>query len=601
MVNIKKSRLREYFLRKSGLAEIPLLLGLMFMAIAVPLITKLTQQNLDTRNRAGYNCSDPGAVAPCSTLVCCDGRAGVPTAPGSPVCQCPSTPIPTITPIWPIPTTIVFPTSTPANRCFCVTSSCDPASSCWMGTSGPFLCPNACGPTKTPTPGACRSIGNYTCAGTCASGGSCIADTISTCKCSTCLPANTTCTLGATDPCCLPNVCRQFGDTDLWTCQTALSPTKTPTPTPGACRSVGNYTCAGTCASGSCIADTISTCKCAVAPTATKTPTPANRCFCVTSSCDPASSCWMGTSGPFLCPNACGPTKTPTPGACRSIGNYTCAGTCASGGSCIADTISTCKCAVAPTATPANRCFCVTSSCDPASSCWMGTSGPFLCPNSCAPTATPTPANRCYCAISSCDPASSCWMGTSGPFLCPNACAPTKTPTRTLTPTRTPTPGVVVPSATPTNGTGIPSLTPTSGSVNPTNTPTSSPSSCKQCPSDFGCYRYVNGTATEYRWFVSGYVATNYNKVADQDCVNNSVVKPSFKGKENGDANCDGLINGSDYSIWRREYIDISGRNPVLSNTWEADFTGPAGRCEGFVDGYDYSLWRRQYYYFLGQ
>jgi hypothetical protein len=135
----------------------------------------------------------------------------------------------------------------------------------------------------------------------------------------------------------------------------------------------------------------------------------------------------------------------------------------------------------------------------------------------------------------------------------------------------------------------------------PTNTPvvvaTATPGlGCKQCPSTFGCYQYVNGSNTEYRWFVPGYVSLNFVKISDQTCINNSVAKPTFKGKENADANCDGYINGADYSIWRREYIDISQTEPVVRSTWEADFN-----CDKVVNGYDFSLWNTRYHQLLGQ
>ena len=68
------------------------------------------------------------------------------------------------------------------------------------------------------------------------------------------------------------------------------------------------------------------------------------------------------------------------------------------------------------------------------------------------------------------------------------------------------------------------------------------------------------------------------------------VIKPMYIGKGGGDANCDGLVNGVDYSIWRKEYIDICKTLPVIRNTWEADFN-----CDGTVGAYDYSLWRRGY------
>ncbi|MFA6518420.1 MAG: hypothetical protein WCV93_02085, partial [Candidatus Shapirobacteria bacterium] len=46
----------------SGLAQIPLIIGLLLMAVAIPAATKLVQENNDTRNRAQEGgCGDPGA------------------------------------------------------------------------------------------------------------------------------------------------------------------------------------------------------------------------------------------------------------------------------------------------------------------------------------------------------------------------------------------------------------------------------------------------------------------------------------------------------------------------------------------------------------
>ena len=67
------------------------------------------------------------------------------------------------------------------------------------------------------------------------------------------------------------------------------------------------------------------------------------------------------------------------------------------------------------------------------------------------------------------------------------------------------------------------------------------------------------------------------------------VVKPAWLGKGGADANCDGYVDGSDYSIWRREYVDLDG-DMVKKETWEADLN-----CDQYADGADYSLWRRQY------
>ena len=64
----------EYMTRKMrGLAQIPLIIGLVIMAIAVPVATRLVEQNQDTRRSAvgdGGNVSLPGIELPAS----CGGR-----------------------------------------------------------------------------------------------------------------------------------------------------------------------------------------------------------------------------------------------------------------------------------------------------------------------------------------------------------------------------------------------------------------------------------------------------------------------------------------------------------------------------------------------
>lgn len=118
-------------------------------------------------------------------------------------------------------------------------------------------------------------------------------------------------------------------------------------------------------------------------------------------------------------------------------------------------------------------------------------------------------------------------------------------------------------------------------------TPTPITGKCKRCPSDFECYSNGN----EKRWFADGYVMEGF--VAGGNC--SGVAKPNYVGKENGDANCDGVVDGNDYSIWRKEYVDVSRGEVVVRNNWEADFTGVGGKCDGVVDGNDYSLWRARY------
>lgn len=152
------------------------------------------------------------------------------------------------------------------------------------------------------------------------------------------------------------------------------------------------------------------------------------------------------------------------------------------------------------------------------------------------------------------------------------------TPNPTASPTKTPTPTA---SKTPT-----PTLTPTTML-----SPTPTVFNCdNECPSDFECY--YSPKYNEYRWFVTGYVMADFEETTAPDC--GGVAKPTFKGKAGADANCDGYIDGSDYSIWRGEYMDRGASGNV--GRWEADFTGGGdGRCNGYTSGDDYSLWRRQY------
>lgn len=113
---------------------------------------------------------------------------------------------------------------------------------------------------------------------------------------------------------------------------------------------------------------------------------------------------------------------------------------------------------------------------------------------------------------------------------------------------------------------------------------------CKECPNDFSCY----GNSTGYKWFASGYVADGYTQVPENYCTSTGVIKPTWKGKVKGDANCDGSITVADYSVWQSEYSSIGGY-AVNSADWEADFTGNAGVCDGVVNGADFSLWRRSF------
>ena len=109
--------------------------------------------------------------------------------------------------------------------------------------------------------------------------------------------------------------------------------------------------------------------------------------------------------------------------------------------------------------------------------------------------------------------------------------------------------------------------------------------SCKECPNNFQCY----GNPTYgYKWFVPGYQMSGFDLSVPAYCA--GIPVPTWKGKAKGDANCDGVIDGADYSIWRKEYKDVSNGQPVSSTTWESDFS-----CDRVVDGNDFSIWRRSY------
>jgi hypothetical protein len=115
---------------------------------------------------------------------------------------------------------------------------------------------------------------------------------------------------------------------------------------------------------------------------------------------------------------------------------------------------------------------------------------------------------------------------------------------------------------------------------------------CTECSKTFKCYS--NGT--EFKWFVDGFAMTGFNKVTTGTNVTtcNGVAKPTFLGKSKGDANCDGVININDYSLWHTEFYS-GDAGSVVKKTWNADFTGPNGKCDGKVDIRDFSLWHSNF------
>jgi hypothetical protein len=175
---------------------------------------------------------------------------------------------------------------------------------------------------------------------------------------------------------------------------------------------------------------------------------------------------------------------------------------------------------------------------------------------------------------------------------------PTITPlaTKTLVPTKTPvvspteTPIEVLPTNTPV--VVLPTRTP-SPVKTVTPVPTSPLSLCTECSNNFKCYVSLG----EYKWFTSGLAMQGFALTTDPLC--GGVPKPQFLGKSKGDANCDGAIDTADYSLWHKEFYD-GDAGVIVSNQWNADFTGPDGVCDGIVDTADYSLWHKYFYELIG-
>ncbi len=85
----KLAKIINFFRSNSGLAELPLMIGLLIMAIAVPVATKLVQENQNPENRA-YEPTDrgcPSGYYMCNTG-CCKVGTAKPTTPPSSTKKC---------------------------------------------------------------------------------------------------------------------------------------------------------------------------------------------------------------------------------------------------------------------------------------------------------------------------------------------------------------------------------------------------------------------------------------------------------------------------------------------------------------------------------
>ena len=152
-------------IKRKGLAQIPLMIGLLIMAVAVPVATKLVQESQDTRNQAANPCGGLGAGCSTSLGGCCSGY----------VCTygfCTKAPVPTCRSLG-NPCDINNPCCSPYTCSGSYGGTCK-SSVTATNTPKPTSTPTK-KPTATPVPGACNSgnVGNCGTAGGCSSGKKC--------------------------------------------------------------------------------------------------------------------------------------------------------------------------------------------------------------------------------------------------------------------------------------------------------------------------------------------------------------------------------------------------------------------------------------------
>ena len=62
--------------RISGFAQLPLIIGLLIMAVAIPVAARLAQMNQETRRSAAESYGSCGRTADCASKTGCKGTAG---------------------------------------------------------------------------------------------------------------------------------------------------------------------------------------------------------------------------------------------------------------------------------------------------------------------------------------------------------------------------------------------------------------------------------------------------------------------------------------------------------------------------------------------
>ncbi len=524
-------------IKRKGLAQIPLMIGLLIMAVVVPVATKLVQESQDTRNQAA-GCLNQYCA---SNSACCTGYICQ-----NYLCKLAVTPTPT-----------KRPTSTPAPTCTNYTRRCNgknierclnniwyTVETCSFSCSNalcvnptntprpPTATPTKRPPTPTPNPNACNSVyetrkcvnsAEYTCTNnvwvktkTCS--GPCVHNAC---------PTPTTC-LGLGDPCTTESCCSGLkcsgGGYGAFECipDTTISPPATAIPTLSGCSASKLYQCGslGGCGVGyRCMLSGSYYCKydssCPGGPTNTPTATP--------------------TEKPTATPTSSGPLKCYCVDNCA---NDECNWQSASGGGynryCSVDSCKYIPTPRQPTATPTKTCSKTGGACNSQGDCCSGN----VCWNG-------------HCYIS------------SGP------------------------------SPTPTTGT------------NPPNPPggCSGSKPADKCESKT---LFINAQCINNQWdwdeklcnstgrkevcggtnyccpTTGGSWTTDMSK-CPTTCTQ-CAGKPEAKSK--GDADCSGVTNLNDFSIWRGEFI-TGALGVTVKNSWRADFD-----CNGKVNLNDFSIWR---------
>lgn len=158
-------------MKRTGFAQIPLMIALLLMAIAVPVATKLVQTNQDTRNKAAHGCAGAGEVA-YSGNPCCAGleQYDCKAAGSFSTCKCRVKPLnPSPTPATRFCTTRTWVNSVCTEKTYTRASdlTCDP-SNCTKDSPTPK--------PSIPVTGTCNV--NYQ------GNSKCVNNSVATCRCS---------------------------------------------------------------------------------------------------------------------------------------------------------------------------------------------------------------------------------------------------------------------------------------------------------------------------------------------------------------------------------------------------------------------------------